>query len=131
MGSLIELVGETGSGKSRLLSEARDLASGFSLVHGTCEAYTQNVPYVAWRDPLRQLLGLTWEDSDQAVVDRLRSHLESSQPDLLPWLPLLAIAMGADAAVTREVDELVPEARAAKLHEAVLCLLAPALPAPA
>jgi class 3 adenylate cyclase/tetratricopeptide (TPR) repeat protein len=131
LGSMIELVGETGSGKSRLLSEARELATGFSLVHATCEVYTQNIPYVAWRDPLRQLLGLTWEDSDQTVVERLRSHIEAaSQPDLLPWLPLLAIAAGADAPATREVEELVPSARAKKLHEAVLALLAPALATP-
>jgi class 3 adenylate cyclase/tetratricopeptide (TPR) repeat protein len=130
LGSMVELVGETGSGKSRLLSEARELATGFSLVHATCEVYTQNIPYVAWRDPLRQLLGLTWEDSDKTVVDRLRSHVEASQPDLAPWLPLLAIATGADAPTTREVEELVPEARAKKLQEAVLALLAPALKTP-
>src|SRR5262249_37424362 len=112
LGSMIELVGETGSGKSRLLGEARELATGVSLVHATCEVYTQDIPYVAWRDPLRQLLGLTWEDSDEAVVDRLRSHVDASQPDLAPWLPLLAIATGAEAPATREVQELVPEARA-------------------
>lgn len=130
LGSMIELVGETGSGKTRLLSEARELATGYSLVHATCEAYAQNIPYVAWRDPLRQLLGLSWEDSDQTVVDRLRSYVEASHRDLLPWLPLLAIAMGADAPATREVEELLPEARAKKLHEAVLSLLAPALATP-
>src|SRR5262249_6877769 len=122
--------GETGSGKSRLLGEARELATGFSLVHATCEVYTRDIPYVAWRDPLRQLLGLTWEDADKAVVDRLRSYVDASQPDLAPWLPLLAIATGAEAPATREVQELVPEARAKRLQESVLALLAPALATP-
>jgi class 3 adenylate cyclase/tetratricopeptide (TPR) repeat protein len=129
-GCLIEIVGETGSGKSRLLTEARELAAGMRLVHATCETYTQNTPYVGWRDPLRQLLGLGWEDRDDVVLERLRAELESSQPELLPWLPLLAIAAGAEAPTTREVNELAPDFRMAKLHDVVLRFLRPALEVP-
>ena len=62
-GSLIELVGEVGSGKSRLLTEVRELSPEMRFVHTTCEPYTQGIPYVTWRDPLRQLLGLGWDDA--------------------------------------------------------------------
>jgi len=129
-GALIELVGETGSGKSRLLSEARARAADMRFVHTTCEAYTQETPYGAWRDPLRQLLSLTWADADEIVLDRLRAELDATDPELLPWLPLLGIAIDADAPPTREVAELAAEYRAAKLHEVVLRLLSGALKVP-
>jgi tetratricopeptide (TPR) repeat protein len=48
----------------------------------------------------------------------------------MAWLPLLAIAIGVEAPSTREVDELAPDFRAAKLHEVVLRLLEPALAIP-
>jgi len=129
-GTLIELVGETGSGKSRLLSEARALAGEIRFVHSTCEPYTRDTPYAAWRDPLRQLLGVGSEDPEEDVLAQLRSELERGQPDLLPWLPLLAIAFGIDAPASTEVDELAQDARPAKLHEVVLRFLEPELAVP-
>jgi class 3 adenylate cyclase/tetratricopeptide (TPR) repeat protein len=129
-GNLVELVGERGSGKSRLLTEAVELADGMRLVHATCESYTQAIPYVAWRDPLRQLVGLSDDEPDASALEQLRAHVTSSRPALLPWLPLLAIAIGAEAPATRAVEELAPEFRAAKLHEVVMKLIEPALGVP-
>ena len=129
-GSLIELVGETGSGKSRLLAEARDLATGMLVVHATCEAFTQQTPYAPWREPLRELLGAATEDPPDTVLARLRAQLGQRDRELVPWLPLLAIAVGVEADPTPEVEQLAPDARAAKLHEVVLRFLAGALAMP-
>lgn len=129
-GSLIEIIGETGSGKSRLAAEARKLASDMVQVHAVCESYTQTIPYAAWRDPLRQLLGLTREDPEGLVTRRLRKHVMAYQPELVPWLPLLAIPLGADVQMTEEVRELSSEFRAAKLHETVLAFISRALRVP-
>jgi tetratricopeptide (TPR) repeat protein len=127
----VEIVGETGSGKSRLLVEARELRRDMRFVHATCESYTRTIAYVGCRDPLRQLLGLTWEDTDEVVLGVLRAELERSHPELLPWLPLLTIALGTETpSSTREVDELAPDFRAAKLHEVVLRMLEGALAIP-
>jgi class 3 adenylate cyclase/tetratricopeptide (TPR) repeat protein len=122
-GTRVELVGEASSGKSRLLSEASVLAEGMRFVQSTCEAYTHETPYAAWRDPLRQLLGLSSGDREAVVLARLQAELRDTQPELLPWLPLLGIAFDASAPSTIEVDELAPESRAAKLHEVVLRFL--------
>jgi tetratricopeptide (TPR) repeat protein len=129
-GSMVEIVGETGSGKSRLLSETRRIGSELRFVHATCESYRQGVPYVIWRDILRQLLGLGWDDPDLAVIPALTAEVRSVNPDLVPWLPLLGIAIDAQIPMTHEVEELGENFRAAKLHEVVLEFLAPALEVP-
>ena len=126
-GGLVEITGDSGTGGSRLLAEARDLAGGVHFVHTSCEAYTRSVPYATSRDLLRQVIGIAREDGDELVIDRLRTDLETSHPDLLGWLPLVAIAAGAEAPPTREVDELSADFRTAKLHEVVLEFLGPAL----
>jgi class 3 adenylate cyclase/tetratricopeptide (TPR) repeat protein len=129
-GGLVEIVGETGSGKSRLLTEARGLAADMRFVHATCEAFTRDVPYVGWRDPLRQLLGVGWNDPSDVVAARLREVVEREQPELLQWLPLVGIAIDAEVPTTAEVEDLAEEFRTAKLHEVVLRFLAPALQVP-
>ncbi len=129
-GSLVEIVGETGSGKSRLVAEARRLGDGMPIVHAVCEAYTQTTPYAAWRGPLRQLLGLTRNDGERVVARRLRENVESHHPELVPWLPLLAIPIGTELPITDEVRELSEEFRSTKLHETVLAFVARALRVP-
>ena len=129
-GAMIELVGETGTGKSRLLAEARALGDDMTLLHTTCEVVTRETPYFAWRDLLRQLLGAEWDDPDERVLERLQDRISRSEPELLPWLPLIAIAVGLQVPPTTEVNELAQEARAAKLREVVLQFLRRALVSP-
>ena len=112
----IELVGEPGSGKSRLLDEARELSEGMVVLHSTGAVYTRYTPYAVWRDPLRQLPGLRWDNPEAAVIARLEAELRRTQPDLLPWLPLIATVLEVEAPSTTEVEELVSQSRSAKLH---------------
>jgi class 3 adenylate cyclase/tetratricopeptide (TPR) repeat protein len=129
-GGMIEIVGEVGSGKSRLLTEAHELADGFRFAHSICENYRRAVPYVVWRDILRQLLGLQWDDPDDVVTEAILALIESSHRELQSWLPLLAIVFDAQVPMTREVSELAADYRPAKLHEVVLEFLEPLLAVP-
>lgn len=129
-GSLIEIVGETGAGKSRLIAEAGTFGRGMVRLRATCEVYTRDTPYHAWRDPLRTLLGLTGHEPQDVVLDRLRTEIESAQPDLLPWLSLIAIVFDIAVAPSEEVEQLADASQAAKLHEVVLRFLRPALVVP-
>ncbi|MGH2852220.1 MAG: AAA family ATPase, partial [Solirubrobacteraceae bacterium] len=129
-GSLVELRGETGSGTSRLLAEVLRRNEGTRTITTTCDSYSQAIPYIAWRELLRQLLGLGWDDPDDAVLAHLRTRIDAVDPQLAPWLPLIAIAHGVDATPTREVDELARDARTARLHEAVLDVIAGELSTP-
>ena len=129
-GSMIELVGETGSGKSRLLAEARRLANGMTALRSTCEVVTRESPYFAWRELLRQALGVGSDDPEERVVERLEAEIGLGQPGLRPWLPLIAIAVDVNVPSTTEVEQLAPEARATKLREVVLRFLGRALVKP-
>lgn len=129
-GTLIEIVGETGVGKSRLIAEAGKFADGMVRLRATCEVYTRDTPYHAWRGPLRALLGLSHQEPQAVVLDRLRAEIESAQPDLLPWLSLIAIVFDISVAPSEEVEQLAETSRAAKLHQVVLRFLGPALVVP-
>jgi AAA ATPase domain len=106
-GRLIELVGEAGVGKSRLIAEAGKFAEGMVRLRATCEVYTRDTPYAAWRDPLGALLGIGRDEPDDVVLGRLRAEIESSQPDLLPWLSLIAIVFDIEVASSAEVEQLI------------------------
>jgi class 3 adenylate cyclase/tetratricopeptide (TPR) repeat protein len=129
-GSLIEIVGETGIGKSRLIAEAGKFAEGMVRLRATCEVYTRDTPYHAWRDVLRALLGLGVQEPAEVVLGRLRAELEAVQPELLPWLSLIAIVFDVSVAPSEEVEQLAETSRLAKLHEVVLRFLRPALVVP-
>jgi class 3 adenylate cyclase/tetratricopeptide (TPR) repeat protein len=127
-GRLIELVSEPGMGRSRLMEEVRDRAEGVRVLHATCEPYTAATPYATWRELLRQLIGVAWDDPDERVLEHLRATVERDDPSLLEWLPLLADAIDVDAPSSPAVDQLAPEFRAARLHEVVLRFMRRQLP---
>ena len=116
-GRLIDLVGEAGLGKSRLLEALRDAATGFRKIQATCEAYTTTTPYAVWRELLRGLLEFDRDDPDATVIQRVQEEIDGKLPELQPWLPLIAMALGVELHPTQEVAMLAEANRRAKLHE--------------
>jgi class 3 adenylate cyclase/tetratricopeptide (TPR) repeat protein len=131
VGHLIEVNGQPGVGKTRLLEAARDAAIGFRKLHNTCEAYTASTPYAVWRDLLRELLEIPREAPEAEVESRLRATIADKVPDVAPWLPLIATAFGISVDPTPEVAMLADENRRGKLHETVGRFLEVLLPGPA
>ena len=129
-GTLIELAGETGSGKSRLLAEASKIGAGMTELRAGCEVYTRDTTYSVWRGLLRQLLGVDSDAPEGVVANRLRAEIETDHPELLPWLSLIAIVLDVEIAPSTEVEQLAEASRAAKLHEVVLRALGRALVVP-
>jgi class 3 adenylate cyclase/tetratricopeptide (TPR) repeat protein len=118
-GRLIEIVGEAGVGKTRLLEALREDAAGFRRQHAACEAYTASTPYAVWRELLRELMGFGRDEPDAVVEAQLRSEVAAHAPDLAPWLPLIAGALGVEIPPTPEVAMLAEKYRRPKLHETV------------
>ena len=118
-GRLIEVIGDAGIGKTRLLEALRDGAAGFNKQHATCEAYTSSIPYVVWRELLREMLGFGRDTPDADILERLRAEVGARASDLTPWLPLLAAVIDVEMDATPEVLQLAESNRRAKLHETV------------
>ena len=122
-GVLVEIAGEAGIGKTRLLEEAGARAGNMLRWHATCEAYTASTPYAVWRELLREALEVGWEEPPQQAGERLRQVVAEGNPSLLAWLPLLAVPLDAEVDPTPDVDALDEAFRAPKLYEVVSDLL--------
>ena len=127
-GSVVEIVGETGSGKSRLVSALRQIASDRMQLTAVCERYDSSTPYHEVRRLLRSLLDLPSEGGDERVAARFLAELESRAPELLPWAPLIAMAIGVTVPETPESRDLEEEFRRPRLASVVIELLAKLLP---
>jgi class 3 adenylate cyclase/tetratricopeptide (TPR) repeat protein len=118
-GSMVELVGNAGMGKTRLLSEFRAEAPDLPHLVAGCELYESSVSYLPFRRLLRLLLGSGTGHDASALARRLQEDVGQRAPELLPWLPLLAIVADVDVPMTPQVQDLGDEYRKAKLEEVV------------
>jgi len=127
-GRLIELVGDSGIGKTRLLEALRDAVAGFQKLRATCEAYTASIPYVLWRELLREMLEFGRETPEADVMERVRAEVAARVPALAPWLPLLGAVFDVEFEPTPEVELLADANRRTKLHETVAAFLESMVP---
>ena len=56
--------------QDRLLEALRDAAAGFKKLRATCEAYTSSIPYVVWRELLREMLPLGGTSPEAEIIER-------------------------------------------------------------
>lgn len=108
-GRVIDIVGEPGIGKSRLVQELLDRADGATVATVSCELYESSIPYSPFRTILRRLYGIGEGGDEGAAADQLRALVSDRAPDLLPWLPLLGIPLGLDLPPTPETEQLEDE----------------------
>jgi class 3 adenylate cyclase/tetratricopeptide (TPR) repeat protein len=118
-GQALELVGEPGIGKSRLVDELKTMAVGFTHLVTRCDQYAVSVPYFPLRSLLRPLAGITEEESAVEAGERLKPWVAAVMPDFSPWLPLLAIPFDAEVAPTPESEEIEPAFRRERIFETV------------
>jgi class 3 adenylate cyclase/tetratricopeptide (TPR) repeat protein len=116
---IVELVGEPGIGKSRLVDELKTLSIGFNQLVAACDRYSQSDPFFAWRGVLRRLAGMTPEQSREEAGAQLAPWISTVLPDLAPWLPLLAIPFDAEVPSTPESESIDESFRFDRLQDTV------------
>jgi class 3 adenylate cyclase/tetratricopeptide (TPR) repeat protein len=129
-GSIVEIVGPPGIGKTRMLAAMREVAGEMRLLSASCDLYGASTPYAALRPLLLQALELDPDASREAIVSRLMQVVWSGAPELSPWLPLLGVPLDLDMPASPEVGQLGQEFRRAKLNEVVTKLLSSILGGP-
>jgi class 3 adenylate cyclase/tetratricopeptide (TPR) repeat protein len=75
---VVDIVGEPGIGKSRLLSEFRRQLAGerVTWIEGRCVSYGTAIPYLLMLDLLRSNCGILETDSPESMIAKVRSGLE-------------------------------------------------------
>ncbi len=129
-GVVVDLVGEPGIGKSRLVEELRRRSDGLRVLQATCEEYESSTPYHPVRALLHEVAALPADTAPEEVLDALTRHVEPADAELVPLLPLLGVPLDValpDTAVTAGLDE---QYRKAKVEETALRYLQATLAGP-
>jgi class 3 adenylate cyclase len=88
---LVTVLGEAGTGKSRLVTEVlRERADVVSVVRGRCRAYGANSTWAALAEVAHDYTDLPPDVGSEAVL----ASLEDKRPDLAGALPVLASLLG-------------------------------------
>ena len=122
-GSIFSIVGDAGTGKSRLIEEFKaslDLNT-IQWREGHAYAYSQNIPYF----PLINLLSRAWQIKEGDSPEQVRKKVEAGagiligdRTDLIPYLGSLY------SLKYPEIENVSPEYWKARLHEAIQLILA-------
>ncbi|HEU5207568.1 MAG TPA: adenylate/guanylate cyclase domain-containing protein [Gaiellaceae bacterium] len=129
-GTLVELVGEPGIGKSRLAQELRENCADMRQVSLRCEQYETSTPYYAFRPFLRSLLDVELNGGGSHNRAVLAERLAAVDEELVPWTPLLAAPLDVEVESTPEVNDLDPAFWRARLHGVMGTLLGHLLDTP-
>ena len=121
-GTAIELRGEAGSGKSRLVDELKLSIQADDVAWREAYAYeySQNIPYSIWRDFFNRLLGIEYVDTPGDVRTKLKAGIADIIGDDSDCVPYLGTFYALQYEETKDID---PGFLKGKLVEAVTHLL--------
>jgi class 3 adenylate cyclase/tetratricopeptide (TPR) repeat protein len=129
-GTLVELVGEPGIGKSRLAEELRENCPDMQQISLRCEQYEVSTAYYPFRPFLRSLLDVELNGGGEHNRAVLAERLVSIDQELEPWAPLLGAPLDVEVESTPEVEGLDPAFWRARLHGVMGALLGKVLDSP-
>ena len=130
-GSIVEVVGEPGNGKTRLVDEAVAQSSEVTVLRLDCERTGAETPYAPVRLLLHEVLGTSSAMNPNTVAKCLQDCVMVSAPELGPWASLLGVVLDVAVPASPEVAELEEQHRAERVPELVADLLERMVPTPA
>ena len=128
-GGCVAITGDPGSGKSRLADHfCSRLDAGNRVLRGFGADYESSTAYYAVQRPLRAVIGHPPDAPDTVVHESLKRVVESTAPELLVWLPLIATPFGVELPDTPETRAINDEFRRPRTVSVVIDLLSRVLP---
>jgi len=121
-GKVVQLVGEVGIGKSRLLNEAVAGVDPAALLSVRAEPYGSNSPYRMFRDPLRALLGIPRGDP-ATMLSVLEHTVARADAALMPYLALISDIVKIPIEPAAEVQAIDPRFRPERAADVLIRLL--------
>ena len=115
-GGLIEVIGEPGIGKTRLVDEAVAEASDVTTLRCDCERTGAGTPYTPVRRLLHQVLGTNSSMDPDTIANCLQDCVTTAAPELRPWVSARCRAR-RDHSPSPEVAELEEQHRAERVPE--------------
>ncbi|HEU5034977.1 MAG TPA: adenylate/guanylate cyclase domain-containing protein [Mycobacteriales bacterium] len=122
-GTCLQIVGEPGIGKSRLVRELRRSTSGAEWHVATCDLHSRLRPFAALGQLLRTALGVAPTAPPEQVVPALAEIAGRAEADVEQWLPLVGQVVGLDLPPTPAMADLDDEGRAQRLTTTLVALL--------
>ena len=122
-GSVVEVIGEPGIGKTRLVDEAVAQAGAVTVLHCDCERTGAGTPYRPVRRLLHQVLGTNSGMDPSAISNCLQDCVATAAPDLAPWVSLLGVVLDVTLPPSPEVVDLEEAHRAERILELVADLI--------
>jgi class 3 adenylate cyclase/tetratricopeptide (TPR) repeat protein len=126
-GAVFSIVGDAGTGKSRLIEEFKAVLDPKEIRwrEGHCYPYSQNIPYF----PLINLLSRAWHIREGDSGDMARQKLEAGANNLIGDRKDLIPYIGSLFSLNYpEIEGVNPDFWKARLHEAVRKIFSAALP---
>ena len=122
-GGLIEVVGEPGIGKTRLVDEVVAQISDVTVLRCDCERTGAATPYTPVRRLLHHVLGTSSAMDPNALAKCLQDCVTAAAPELTPWVSLLGVVLDITIPPSSEVAELEEQHRAERVPELFADLL--------
>jgi len=122
-GALIEIIGDAGIGKTRLLDEMRSRSQDVLILEAACEPYEMSTPYYPFHGLLRGLFGIAERAPEDVAAARLHEVIGVLAPELLPLAPLVGVAVDVSLPETDATREIEDRFRPARLADAVRTML--------
>jgi class 3 adenylate cyclase/tetratricopeptide (TPR) repeat protein len=110
-GSVTVITGEPGVGKSRLALEVIRRCPDLQVTFARCQPYDRLTPYALTESIMRGVLGIPANADSWHAGELLAGWLSVHAPELVPYAPLLAAALGGELPPTAESAGVAPEFR--------------------